>query len=134
MSEEISSPSPQGIQAELATTRTLLALDRTLLAWVRTSLSLNAFGFTLAKFMHDLIVTGSFRGIDPMYPRTVGMTLMLLGLTGLVCGICDYRRSAKNLKGAVIISPWSASLVVSLLLALINLLLIVDLIMELKVQ
>lgn len=134
MNEGIHSPSLQEVQAELAHTRTVLAMDRTLLAWIRTSLSLMAFGFTLAKFVHSLIEAGTLRGIDVRYPRNVGITLMVLGITGLLCGVFDYWRSVKRLRGAVAVSPWSASLVVALLLAVVSVLLMIDLVADLSAR
>jgi putative membrane protein len=130
MNETLHSPSLQEVQAELASTRTVLALDRTLLAWVRTSLSLNAFGFTLAKFVHNLIVQGNFRGIDAEYPRVFGLTLMVLGILGLCCGVSDYWRSVKRMKtaAAIAVNPWSSSLVVSILLLLVSTVLVAELV------
>ncbi len=118
--EVIDKPSPQNIQIELALTRTLLALDRTLLAWIRTSLTLVGFGFTLAKFVHDLIVNGSVHLIDAKYPRELGITLMTLGIIGLLAGAVDYWRSVRKLKNSVSVSYWSASLVVSLIVATVS--------------
>lgn len=125
-------PSAQDIQVELARTRTLLALDRTLLAWIRTSLTLIAFGFTLAKFVHDLIAIGSLHLIDAKYPRELGITLMVLGIIGLLAGAIDYWRSARRLSGTISVSYWSASLVVSLIVALVSIYIVSSLLTNLR--
>jgi putative membrane protein len=126
--------SAQEIQVELARTRTLLALDRTLLAWVRTSISLIAFGFTLAKFVHDLILSGSLHGVDAHYPRHLGITLMVLGIAGLLGGAYDHWRSVKRLKSATDMSLCSTALVVTLFLAVIGVLLMISLVSDLNRQ
>jgi putative membrane protein len=124
MSEEIHKPN---LQEELALTRTVLALDRTLLAWVRTSLSLIAFGFTLARFVHDLIISGALHGVDARYPRDLGLTLMVLGIAGLLGGSFDHWRAVKKLKPDFAIGAWSASLMVALILVVISVMLMVNL-------
>ncbi len=121
MDLDLSGESIQKLQAELAIARTALAMERTLLAWIRTSLSLIAFGFTLAKFVHDLIKTGTLAGIDAQYPIDVGITLMVLGIGGLLGGAFDHWRSMRKLQSSVKISVWSASLIVALLLAVLGL-------------
>jgi putative membrane protein len=40
--------------------RNFLAAERTLMAWIRTSLSMIAFGFTLAKLFQSLAAEGVF--------------------------------------------------------------------------
>jgi len=132
MNDEPDPPSDQELQIELSRTRTLLALDRTLLAWVRTSLTLIGFGFTLAKFVHDLIAKGYLHGVDPEYPRQLGISMMVLGIVGLLGGAFDYLRTVKKLRTAVAMSPWSASLFVSILLAVISVLLMVSLVTNLS--
>lgn len=132
MSDETPNLSSPNMQAEMAMTRTVLAMDRTLLAWVRTSLSLNAFGFTLARFVHDLIRAGSIHGVDAWLPRQLGVTLMVLGIAGIICGSIDYKRSVKRLQFAIQGSGWSASLVVAVLLAVISILLLMSLLSDLN--
>jgi putative membrane protein len=132
MNDELHKPAAPEIQVELARTRTLLALDRTLLAWVRTSLSLIAFGFTLAKFVHDLIGNGSLHGIDVHYPRHLGVTLMVLGITGLLAGAFDYWRAVKRLKASVDMPTLSTSLILSLLIAAIGTFLMFNLLADLR--
>src|SRR5262249_54924819 len=132
MSEELKQPSGQEIQIELARIRTLLALDTTLLAWIRTSLTLIAFGFTLASFVRDLIAKGYLRGDDPEYPRNLGISMMALGVAGLLGGALDYVRSVRRVGTGVAMSVWSASLVVTLLVVLISVLLTANLLSHLK--
>jgi putative membrane protein len=134
VSQEIHSTQAQAIQIELARTRTLLALDRTLLAWVRTSLSLIAFGFTLAKFVHELIGNGTLHGMDAHYPRHLGITLMLLGIAGLLAGAFDYWHAVKRLKSSVDMPVWSTSLILSLFIAAIGMFLMVSLLSDLKLN
>lgn len=132
MSEEVHPQTVQQIQTELARTRTVLAMDRTLLAWVRTSLSLIAFGFTLAKFVHDLIVSGALHSANSASPRHLGISLMFLGIIGLLGGAYDHHRSVKRLNAAVDISVWSSSLVVALVLAALSTYLMVNLLSNLS--
>lgn len=133
MTAEPHQPSVQQTQTELAAMRTVLALDRTLLAWVRTSLSLNAFGFTLAKFVHSLVIAGNLH-IDAQCPRLFGITLMALGILGLLFGIFDYRRSVSRLQNSVKIPSMSSSLFLSVLLVIVSILLMIDIIVGLCAQ
>jgi len=132
MSDQLNQPSGQEIQLELARIRTLLALDTTLLAWVRTSLTLIAFGFTLASFVRDLIAKGYLRGDDPEYPRNLGISMMALGVAGLLGGALDYIRSVRRVGTGVAMSTWSASLIVTLFVVLISVLLMANLLSHLK--
>jgi len=119
-------------QLEMARMRTLLAMDRTLLAWVRTSISLCAFGFTLAKFVHVLIQNGSLQGTNAAYPKHLGLVLMLLGVSGLLGGAFDYWRSINRLKKMVDMPTATTALIVSLLLAFISVSLMICLIRDLN--
>ncbi len=133
-SGNINQPTDREIQIELATTRTLLAMDRTLLAWIRTSLTLIGFGFTLAKLVHDLIANGSLHLMNSKYPREVGIMLMILGIMGLLAGAIDYWRAVKRLSNAAPVSCWSASLVVSLILATVSILVMSNLLANLALS
>ena len=64
---------------EMATGRTVLAMDRTLLAWVRTSLSLISFGFTIYKVLQAVQKEGIAGVLRPTGPRNLGLFLILLG-------------------------------------------------------
>ena len=81
---------------KLAYERTYLAHERTQMAWVRTSLALISFGFGIAKFFQYLHETQSERA-PHMGPRTVGMTMIAIGLVGLVLANIQHRRAIKAL-------------------------------------
>jgi putative membrane protein len=116
---------------DLSTIRTALALDRTLLASIRTSLTLSGFGFTLAKFVHDLIDKGMLHGVDPAYPRQVGFALMGLGLATLAGGIFEYVRIGKRVNSG---ASWSVTLAIALGLAVADIVLLASLAAELQVR
>jgi putative membrane protein len=130
MDEKAETKPVHEIQLELARTQTSMALDRTLLAWVRTSLSLIGFGFTLAKFVHDLILTGYLRGVDPESPRILGYGMMTLGILGLLGATVEHVASVKRIRAPLGISVWSSALVLTLILAGIGLLLILGLLKD----
>ena len=117
---------------ELSNIQATLALDRTLLAWVRTSLTLIGFGFTLARFVYDLIEKGELKGVQSTYPREIGIALMVLGLSTLVGGAFEYVRFGKRLRKGQKASLWSVSLAVTIMLVLLTLFLMVGLLLELK--
>ena len=124
MTEGVHQPTVQEIQTEMALTRTATALDRTMLAWIRTSLSLIAFGFTLARFLHYLVAAGTLKGVESHYPRQMGILLMSLGIVGLFGGAFDHWRAIKRLKPVVKIHFWTASIMVSLVVAIIGIILL----------
>lgn len=119
--------------SELAVIRTSLALDRTLLAWMRTSMALIGFGFTLARFVHDLVAKGSLAGIPPHYPRQIGFTLMGLGIALLLGGTYEHIRMSKRLMHVGSTTTWPASLFFAILLLIIAVLLTISLVSELRV-
>ncbi|CAN5586934.1 hypothetical protein BH11CYA1_BH11CYA1_24910 [soil metagenome] len=129
--EEAKPTKLQALQLDLAQRRTLLAMDRTLLAWIRTSLSLFAFGFTLARFVHDLIKANSLHAFKSQSPEQLGITLMLLGILGLVCGSAEHWLSLRKLNEELQVAKWSSTLAVSLALIVISILLLVDLMINL---
>ncbi len=122
----------QPTSIELSTIQATLALDRTLLAWVRTSLTLIGFGFTLARFVYDLVQKGVLQGVQSNYPREIGFGLMILGVATLIGGALEYVRFSKKLQGSSRSSIWSVSLVVTIILALLAMLLMWGLAAELK--
>jgi putative membrane protein len=72
---------PLDTSTRLAVERTRLANERTLMAWIRTSTSLIAFGFTIFKFFQYLATQEHRHTV--VSPWIVGMTMILIGLTGL---------------------------------------------------
>lgn len=115
---------------DMAIIRTTLALDRTLLAWVRTSLTLIGFGFTLARFVHDMMNKGSLAGMQVTYPRQIGLGLMAMGVATLVGGAWEYISLRKKLVGEFVGPRISVSLTVAILLALLGTGMIIGLIFE----
>jgi putative membrane protein len=128
MSESMSPEKIAEMQLGMARSRTLLALDRTLLAWVRTSLTLMGFGFTLARFVHDLLASGTFKGMAAAYPRDLGILLVVLGVLGLFGGAWEYVRAAKQLQGSLKVTVWSVTLVLTLVLAIVGTVMLVNLV------
>lgn len=109
-------------KTELPVINTTLAADRTLFAAIRTALSLNAFGFTLAKFVHEMIETGSFKGSQSFSPRLIGFALMGLGLATLIGGGYEYVRIARQIHSRGFVM--SVSLIVTICLVVLGVLLI----------
>ncbi len=134
MTEEPQATAAQISSSDLAHTNTLLAMDRTLLAWVRTSLSLNAFGFTLARFIHDLEVHGTLHEVNGQYPKDLGITLMVLGIGGLICGSFDYWRSLQRIRKSMQHAPWSSSLFLAMILATICIMLMSNMLTNLDAK
>ncbi len=81
---------------KLAYDRTYLAHERTQMAWVRTSLALISFGFGIAKFYQYLHESQGARA-PVMGARTVGMTMIGIGLVSLVSANMQHRRALKAL-------------------------------------
>jgi len=117
---------------ELSNIQATLALDRTLLSWVRTSLTLIGFGFTLARFVYDLIEKSELKGVQSTYPREIGIALMILGVSTLIGGAFEYVRFRKKLQKGGQASFWSVSLAVTIILALLTVFLMTGLLLELK--
>ncbi len=116
-STEVPQPHKQEQHVDLPRVQTALALDRTLLAWIRTALTFIGFGFTLAKFVHDLIRKGMLNGVVPWYPRQLGFALIALGLVTLVAGAYEHYSLRKSI-GA---KPWSVSLTITVALLALGL-------------
>lgn len=110
--------------------RTALALDRTLLAWIRTALTLIGFGFTLAKFVHELIEKGDLHVAHPGYPRQIGFALMGLGIATLIGGSFEYINMGRKLQ--VRGSVRSVSIILALSLIILAVLFTINVLFELK--
>jgi putative membrane protein len=124
---------PSDIQGELSAIGAELALERTLLAWIRTALTFIGFGFTLAKFVHDMISQGMLRGVNPEYPRQLGFTLMALGIVSLIGAAGEYVQTRKRIRMGTGLRRWSMSLAITVFLAIVCLLLMVNIFFELKI-
>lgn len=104
MSEEATSPEHQPTSRELAerntrlaTERTRLGVERTLMAWVRTSLSMISFGFTIYKFLEDMLTQDTAKMSD-RGPRNFGLALVGLGTVALMVASIQYWRRIRKLR------------------------------------
>lgn len=71
-----------------------LSYENTLLAFVRTAIALIGFGFTIAKFFESL---ESRPGPAPLIqPRTIGLTMVGLGILALVLGTLHLRQGQRR--------------------------------------
>ena len=84
-------------RVRLAFERTLVAYERTQIAWVRTALALISFGFAIAKFFVYMRETqGSAATV--LTPRAVGLTMIVIGLVGLILANWQLRRAIQSLR------------------------------------
>jgi len=81
----------------LATERTRLGVERTLMAWVRTSLSMISFGFTIYKFLQDMLKLETTKMSD-RGPRNFGLALVGLGTVALIVATIQYWRRIRELR------------------------------------
>ena len=82
----------------LAIERTLMAAERTLMGWVRTALSLISFGFTIYKFLETIAQKeGATKLLQQNSPRTVGLTLIAIGIFALVIACLQHKKFTRTL-------------------------------------
>jgi putative membrane protein len=120
---------PIDTSTRLAVERTRLANERTLMAWIRTATSLIAFGFTIFKFFQYL-ATEEHRN-TVVRPWVVGMTMILVGLTGLALAWIQHRQQMKELKATVGTLPYSISGIMAGLIAVLGVIALVVVVMRL---
>jgi len=120
---------PIDTSTRLAVERTRLANERTLMAWIRTATSLIAFGFTIFKFFQYL-ATEEHRN-TVVSPWVVGMTMILVGLTGLALAWIQHRQQMKELKATVGSLPYSISGIMAGLIAVLGVIALVVVVMRL---
>jgi putative membrane protein len=109
----------------LASYQTKLALDRTTLAWVRTALTMASFGFGMVAF---------FRSVEEQAPSAeslrlhrgairMGTALLVLGIVATALAGFSHWSTLRRLgRGEPPdVSPWSLSIAVAMLTALIGL-------------
>jgi putative membrane protein len=95
-SDEHAGPSSQ----ELAVERTLMALDRTQMAWIRTGLSMLTFGFSVVKFFQFLREEETVARPMVRGPRTLGLTIMIVGLVSVSMATMQYVADRRRLGGS----------------------------------
>ena len=91
------SKTPDNTSTRLGYQRTFLAHERTHMAWVRTGLSLISFGFGIAKFFQYLHETQG-QGAPPLGARTVGITMIVVGLVSMVAADVQHRKAMVALR------------------------------------
>jgi putative membrane protein len=115
----------------LAIERTRMAADRTLMGWIRTALSLIGFGFTIFKFLQSIQSKElASEAMRPHAPRTVGFTLISIGVFALSIACVQHWNFAKKLKSDQAHSPWDLSFVVAALIGLLGLVMLVSMILK----
>src|SRR5262252_7898755 len=83
---------------DLGLHRTFLAHDRTLMSWIRTSTSLISFGFGIYKFFELLRETEGRHFGQRFGPREFALTMIGIGIIGLVLATIQYKRTVKGLE------------------------------------
>jgi len=110
-------------QGKLALERTYLAFERTMKAWVRTATSLIAFGFTLYKFFFYLQQQEPLKyGEQLIGPRTYGLIMIGLGVFILGMAAWGCRQQMNLLRAQYPEAPFSLSLVLAALIAVLGIL------------
>ena len=108
-----------------------MAADRTLMGWVRTALSMISFGFTIFKFLEAIqskeLASQTLRAHSP---RTVGLTLIGIGLFSLVIACVQHWNYVKKLRSDQPYRPWDLAFVVAALIGLLGLAMIVSIILR----
>jgi putative membrane protein len=106
-------------RANLDVERALAALERTLLAWIRTALALIGAGFTIGAVLLSLVEQGKLVGVRPHAARNLGLTLVGLGVFGLLGASVEHRRAVRRITAGS--GPrWSLGLTLATLLALLG--------------
>jgi putative membrane protein len=122
-SEAAAQEFPAPDQLQLALERTYLAHERTLMAWVRTATSLITFGFTLYKFFFYLHEQDPARHpANLLGARTFGLVMIIIGTLTLVLASWQHRRQMKRIRAQYADAPFSLSLIVAVLIAILGIL------------
>jgi putative membrane protein len=115
----------------LALERTRMAADRTLMGWIRTALSMIGFGFTIYKFLESIQAREAVSATMRQHaPRTVGLTLISVGLFSLVIACIQHWKYAKKLKSDEPYRTWDLAFVVAALIGLLGLAMLVSMILR----
>ena len=122
-SETPAKPAARPDQGKLALDRTFLAHERTLMGWVRTAMSLITFGFTLYKFFFYLQEVEPGKHAEQLIgPRTYGLIMIGIGVFTLAAAAWQHRQQTKHLRAQYAEAPWSLSLVLAALIAVLGIL------------
>jgi len=104
--------------------RTQLALDRTTLAWIRTALTMATFGFGTVAFFRSIRETSPTPETIQLHQSAIrfGMALVVLGIAATVLSGIAHWRALRRLRRneAPLPGPWSLSLTVALVLAMLG--------------
>lgn len=118
-SDKRSAVAAPDVSTKLAVDRTHAANERTLMAWIRTAISLITFGFTIYK-LFELEVRGP-QGTSWIGPRGFGTAMILIGLVALIFATVSHRRAETALRQQSLKLPWSLTMVVAVLVAILGL-------------
>jgi putative membrane protein len=92
------------------------------MAWVRTSLSMISFGFTIYRFLQDMLKLETSR-LSDRGPRNFGLALVGLGTAALIVASIQYWRRMRELPGpSVGRKKFPLALFVSIAISLLGLL------------
>jgi putative membrane protein len=124
---------PPKLADVLAMERTRMAADRTLMGWTRTALSLIGFGFTIYKFLESFSSTEGGAGIGILRqhsPRTVGLTLISIGVFALTVASVQHWNYIKKLRPDQPYKPWGLSFIVAVLIGGLGLVMFISIILR----
>ena len=117
----------------LALERTHMAADRTLMGWIRTALSMISFGFTIYKFLESFQPKEVASGIGVWRqhsPRTVGLTLIGIGVFALSIACMQHWTYLKKLRPDHPYKPWDLSFIVAALIGLLGIAMFISIILR----
>jgi len=112
-------------RTSMASFRTKLALDRTTLAWIRTTLAMASFGFGMVAFFRSIRQRTPDAETVRLHQGAIrmGTSLIVLGIVATVLAGASHWFTLRRLRRAEspVVSQWSLSITVAMLLAVIGL-------------
>ncbi len=115
----------------LAVGRTRMAAERTLMGWIRTALSLISFGFTIFKFLESIAQRDLAQQVlRHDSPRTVGLTLIGIGIFALVSACLQHWKYTRALPSGVSYKLLDLSFVVATLIGLLGIAMFMSIILR----
>lgn len=88
---------PMDLRLRGALVRTAISSEQTLMSWTRTSVSLLAFGFSIAQFFQYLAKRGGDSQISTG-PRRMGIALICVGMLALVLAMVEHVHCLRTLQ------------------------------------